>query len=80
LDGRYVRHVDILKSCAHAPKEERLEASFSVRSVQKLYNGEQYGNLALQVGGVSDETVNYGVSSVGLRTESDCSGKVQKQL
>jgi hypothetical protein len=40
----------------------------------------KYGDLALQVGGVSDETENKAVSSVGLRPKSDCSGKAQKQL
>jgi hypothetical protein len=40
----------------------------------------QYGDLVLQVGGVSDETVKYAVSSAGLRPKSDCSGKAQKQL
>jgi hypothetical protein len=40
----------------------------------------KYGDLALQVGGVSDETVKCGLSSAGLRPKSDCSGKVQKQL
>jgi hypothetical protein len=38
------------------------------------------GDLALQVGGVSDETVKYGLSSAGLRPKNDCSGKAQKQL
>jgi hypothetical protein len=37
-------------------------------------------SLALQVRGVSDETVKYGLSSAGLRLKSDCSGKAQKQL
>jgi hypothetical protein len=40
----------------------------------------KYEDLALQVGGVSDETVKYGLSSALLRPTSDCSGKVQKQL
>jgi hypothetical protein len=40
----------------------------------------KYGDLDLQVGGVSDETVKYGLSSVGLRPQSDCSGTAQKQL
>jgi hypothetical protein len=40
----------------------------------------KYGDLALQVGGVSDETVKYGLSSAGLRPKSDCSGKAQEQL
>jgi hypothetical protein len=34
--------------------------------------------MALQVGGVSDETVNMVVSSAGLGPESDCSGKASK--
>jgi hypothetical protein len=41
--------------------------------------GYKYGDLALQVGGVSNETVKYGLSSVGLGPQSDCSGKAQKQ-
>jgi hypothetical protein len=40
----------------------------------------KYGDLALQVGGVSNETVKEGLSSAGLRPKSDCSGKAQKQL
>jgi hypothetical protein len=39
-----------------------------------------YGDLTLQVGGVSNETVKYGLSSTRLGPESDCSGKAQKQL
>jgi hypothetical protein len=39
-----------------------------------------YGDLAHQAGGVSKETVEYGLSSTGLEPESDCSVKVQKQL
>jgi hypothetical protein len=42
--------------------------------------GYKYGDLALQVGGVSNETVNYGLTSAGLEPQSDCSCKVQKQL
>jgi hypothetical protein len=42
--------------------------------------GYKYGNLALQVGGVSDKTVKFGLSSAGLRLKSDCSGKAQKQF
>jgi hypothetical protein len=38
------------------------------------------GTWHLQVGGVSNETVKYGLSSAGLGPQSDCSGKVQKQL
>jgi hypothetical protein len=38
----------------------------------------KYGDLALQVGGVSDETENMAVSSVGLRPKSDCYGKALK--
>jgi hypothetical protein len=38
------------------------------------------GDLALQVGGVSNETVKYGLSSAGFGPETDCSGKAQKQL
>jgi hypothetical protein len=37
--------------------------------------GYKYGDLALKVGGVSDETVKYGLSSAGLRPKSDYSGK-----
>jgi hypothetical protein len=33
-----------------------------------------------QVGGVSNETVKYGLSSAGLGPRSDSSGKAQKQL
>jgi hypothetical protein len=39
----------------------------------------KYGDLALQVGGVSYETVKYGMSSAGLGPQSDCSGKAQMQ-
>jgi hypothetical protein len=42
--------------------------------------GYKYGDLALQVGGVSDETLKYGLSSAGLGPKSDCSDKAQKQL
>jgi hypothetical protein len=42
--------------------------------------GYKYKDLALQVGGVSDETVKYGLSSAGLRPKSDCSGKAHKEL
>jgi hypothetical protein len=42
--------------------------------------GYKYGHLALQVGGVSDETENMAVSSAGLQPKSDCSGKAEKQL
>jgi hypothetical protein len=42
--------------------------------------GYEYGDLALRVGGVSNETVKYGLSSAGLGPERDCSGKAQKQL
>jgi hypothetical protein len=42
--------------------------------------GYKYGNLALQVGGVSNETVKYGLSSAGLEPQSDCCGKAQMQL
>jgi hypothetical protein len=38
------------------------------------------GDLAFQVGGISNETVKYGPSSAGLGPKSDCSGKAQKQL
>jgi hypothetical protein len=37
-------------------------------------------NLALQFGGISDETVKYGHDFAGLRPKSDCSDKAQKQL
>jgi hypothetical protein len=40
----------------------------------------KYGDLALQVGGVSNETVKYGLIFAGLGPQSDCSGKAQKQL
>jgi hypothetical protein len=40
--------------------------------------GCKYGDLALQVGGVSNETVKYGLSSAGLRPKSDCSGKAHQ--
>jgi hypothetical protein len=40
----------------------------------------KYGDLALQVGGVSDESKIRPLSSAGLRPKSDCSGKAQKQL
>jgi hypothetical protein len=42
--------------------------------------GYKYGGLALQVGDHSNKTVKYGLSSVGLGPQSDCSGKAQKQL
>jgi hypothetical protein len=45
-----------------------------------LFLEDKYGYLAFQVGGVSNETVKYGLSSVGLLPESDCFGKDQKQL
>jgi hypothetical protein len=35
---------------------------------------------ALQVRGVSNETVKYGLNSAGLGRDSDCSGKAQNQL
>jgi hypothetical protein len=42
--------------------------------------GYKYGGLALQVGRVSNETVIYGLSSLGLGPQSDSSGKAQKLL
>jgi hypothetical protein len=42
--------------------------------------GCKYGDLALQVGGVSDETVEYGREFYRTSTKSDCSGMVQKQF
>jgi hypothetical protein len=42
--------------------------------------GYKYGDLALQVGGVSDETVKYGREFCGNQLKTDCSGKAQKQL
>jgi hypothetical protein len=33
-----------------------------------LHGGYKYGNLALQVGGVSDETVKYGYGFCTIRT------------
>jgi hypothetical protein len=47
------------------------------RLIYDVPDGYKYGDLALQVGGVS---VNETVSSAGLRPKSDCSGKAQKQL
>jgi hypothetical protein len=42
--------------------------------------GYKYGNLALQVEGVSDETLKYGREFCGTSTQECCSGKAQKQL
>jgi hypothetical protein len=42
--------------------------------------GYKYEDLAHQVVGVSNVTVNYGLSSAGLGPKSDCSGKAQKHL
>jgi hypothetical protein len=54
---------------------------FLVRYELDLYTSVySYGNLALQVGGVSNETVKYGREFCGTSTKSDCSGKAQKQL
>jgi hypothetical protein len=53
---------------------------FMLQSGHPVPGGYKYGDLALQVGGISDETVKYGLSSVGLGPESDCCGKAQKQL
>jgi hypothetical protein len=36
--------------------------------------------MVLRVEGVSNETVKYGLSSAGLRSQSDCPGKALKQL
>jgi hypothetical protein len=60
-----------LETDARVITEERLEAVLSVRSVQRIYNEGQllkYGDLALQVGGVSDETVKYGREFCGTST------------
>jgi hypothetical protein len=46
--------------CLNTTMEQLLGAVFSVRSVPGLSSWEIYGNLALQVGRFSDETVKYG--------------------
>jgi hypothetical protein len=46
-----------------------------------LFLGEyKYEDLVLQVEGVSNETVKYGLGPAELGPQSDCSGKAQKQL
>jgi hypothetical protein len=45
-----------------------------------VHGGYKYGDLALQVGGVSNETVKNGLSFAGLGPENDCFGKAQKQM
>jgi hypothetical protein len=45
-----------------------------------VLGGYKYEDLALQVEGVSSEKVEYGLSSEGHGSETDCSGKAQKQL
>jgi hypothetical protein len=42
--------------------------------------GYNYGNLVLQVGGVSNETVNMIMSPAGLGSENNCIGEGQQQL
>jgi hypothetical protein len=42
--------------------------------------GYKYGDLALQVGGVSNKAVKYGLISAGFFPECNCSGKAEKQL
>jgi hypothetical protein len=42
--------------------------------------GFKYGDMALQIGRVSNETVKYGPSSERPRPESDCSGNAEKQV
>jgi hypothetical protein len=46
----------------------------------KLWIPPRIKMLLISAGGVSDETVKYGLSSAGLRLKSDCSGKAQKQF
>jgi hypothetical protein len=41
----------------------------SVRGYNPVPGGYKYGNLALQVGGVSDETVKYGREFCGTSTQ-----------
>jgi hypothetical protein len=48
--------------------------------VHLVPGGYKYGNLALQVGGVSNETIKYGLSSARLGPQSDRSGKARYQL
>jgi hypothetical protein len=63
------------------PSVKRLECLMVALEISHCTNvTSKYGDLALQVGGASDETVKYGLSSVGLQPKSDCSGKAQKQL
>jgi hypothetical protein len=51
----------LLANVTHVTIEELLEPMFSIKSMLKLCNEPAvYGDLALQVGGVSDETVKYG--------------------
>jgi hypothetical protein len=46
----------------------------------QIKNGIKKKKKALQVGGGTNETVRYGLSSAGLEPETDRSGKAQKQL
>jgi hypothetical protein len=62
--------------CSPASRKRRQKGT----QCHPVPGGCKYGDLALQVGGVSNETVKYGLSSAGLGPESDCSGKAQKQL
>jgi hypothetical protein len=60
------------------PTDHQSQNNLNLNLYERLT--EHCGDLALQVEGVSNETAEYGLSSVGLGPESDCSGKAQKQL
>jgi hypothetical protein len=69
--------------CVTSPCGGGIEFSTVVLQVERgeeKGKGYKYGDLALQAGGVPKETTYYDLSSTGLRPESDCSGKAQKQL
>jgi hypothetical protein len=60
---------------------EKVTQCLGVQLDHPVPGGYKYGDLALQVGGVSNPRhLNLVMSPAGLGTENDCAGEVQQQL